>query len=250
VLNTFIWYLIKVKNYLIRFPKVDSELPYRKYLFDELIDIYSEDYFKNKRFLEIGPRDGEDTFRLEALSPKEMVIFDLPDKTENNLTWIKKLKTNYKFIENNFMYIVKDEFDSLGKFDLIYFTGVLYHNPEQLRFLQKIYQKLNDNGVLVLESATTRQRSLINKNVVEILYPSTYRGTTTITHLPSKKAILSWLKMVGFNKIFESNCYKPENYNSKNHRFACIAEKTKDDVQEVYYKKQIEESPYIIGAST
>ena len=148
------------------------------------------------------------------------------------------------------MYIVKDEFDSLGKFDLIYFTGVLYHNPEQLRFLQKIYQKLNDNGVLVLESATTRQRSLINKNVVEILYPSTYRGTTTITHLPSKKAILSWLKMVGFNKIFESNCYKPENYNSKNHRFACIAEKTKDDVQEVYYKKQIEESPYIIGAST
>tara|TARA_X000000368_G_C23043880_1_gene718236 strand:- start:782 stop:1534 length:753 start_codon:yes stop_codon:yes gene_type:complete len=250
VLNTFIWYLIKVKNYLTRFPKVDSELPYRKYLFDELIDIYSEDYFKNKRFLEIGPRDGEDTFRLEALSPKEMVIFDLPDKTENNLTWIKKLKTNYKFIENNFMYIVKDEFDSLGKFDLIYFTGVLYHNPEQLRFLQKIYQKLNDNGVLVLESATTRQRSLINKNVVEILYPSTYRGTTTITHLPSKKAILSWLKMVGFNKIFESNCYKPENYNSKNHRFACIAEKTKDDVQEVYYKKQIEESPYIIGAST
>ena len=248
MLNTFIWYLIK--NYLIRFPKVDSELPYRKYLFDELIDIYSEDYFKNKRFLEIGPRDGEDTFRLEALSPKEMVIFDLPDKTENNLTWIKKLKTNYKFIENNFMYIVKDEFDSLGKFDLIYFTGVLYHNPEQLRFLQKIYQKLNDNGVLVLESATTRQRSLINKNVVEILYPSTYRGTTTITHLPSKKAILSWLKMVGFNKIFESNCYKPENYNSKNHRFACIAEKTKDDVQEVYYKKQIEESPYIIGAST
>ena len=242
--------MIKVKNYLIRFPKVDSELPYRKYLFDELIDIYSEDYFKNKRFLEIGPRDGEDTFRLEALSPKEMVIFDLPDKTENNLTWIKKLKTNYKFIENNFMYIVKDEFDSLGKFDLIYFTGVLYHNPEQLRFLQKIYQKLNDNGVLVLESATTRQRSLINKNVVEILYPSTYRGTTTITHLPSKKAILSWLKMVGFNKIFESNCYKPENYNSKNHRFACIAEKTKDDVQEVYYKKQIEESPYIIGAST
>jgi len=250
VLNTFIWYLIKVKNYLIRFPKVDSELPYRKYLFDELIDIYSEDYFKNKRFLEIGPRDGEDTFRLEALSPKEMVIFDLPDKTENNLTWIKKLKTNYKFIENNFMYIEKDEFDSLGKFDLIYFTGVLYHNPEQLRFLQKIYQKLNNNGVLVLESATTRKRNLINKNVVEILYPSTYRGTTTITHLPSKKAILSWLEMVGFNKIFESNCYKPENYNSKNHRFACIAEKTKDDVQEVYYKKQIEESPYIIGAST
>tara|TARA_B100001996_G_scaffold121944_1_gene92181 strand:- start:318 stop:1070 length:753 start_codon:yes stop_codon:yes gene_type:complete len=250
VLNTFIWYLIKVKNNLTSFEKVDSELPYRKYLFDELIDNYSKDYFKNKRFLEIGPRDGEDTFRLETLSPSEIVIFDLPDKTENNLTWLKKIKTNYKFIEDNFMYISKKEFEDLGKFDLIYFTGVLYHNPEQLRFLQKIYQKLNNNGILVLESATTRQRSFIKKNVVEILYPSTYRDTTTITHLPSKKAILSWLKMVGFIKIFESKCYIHENYNSKKHRFACIAEKTEDGVQEVYYKKQIESSTYIIGAST
>jgi len=250
VLNTIIWYLIKVKNKLTNFSKVDSELPYRKYLFDELIALYSTEKFKNKRFLEIGPRDGEDTFRLETLSPKEITIFDLPDKSENNQNWIKKLKVNYKFIEDNFMYIDTKEFESLGKFDLIYFTGVLYHNPEQLRFLQKIYQKLNNNGVLVLESATTRKRGLINKNIVEILYPQTYRGTTTITHLPSKKAILSWLKMVGFKKIIESKCYNPENYNSKRHRFACIAEKTEEDIQEVYYKKQLEDSPYIIGAST
>ena len=56
--------------------------------------------------------------------------------------------------------------------------------------------------------------------------------------------------MVGFKKIIESKCYNPENYNSKRHRFACIAEKTEEDIQEVYYKKQLEDSPYIIGAST
>ena len=55
-----------------------------------------------------------------------------------------------------------------GKFDLVYFTGVLYHNPEQLRFIQKLYDKLNYGGVLVFESATTRKRKFINENVVEI----------------------------------------------------------------------------------
>ena len=34
------------------------------------------DTFKNKRILEIGPRDGLDTFRLETLDPKEIVIMD------------------------------------------------------------------------------------------------------------------------------------------------------------------------------
>ena len=32
------------------------------------------------------------------------------------------------------------EYNSLGKFDLIWCTGVLYHNPEQLRMLKKIIQ--------------------------------------------------------------------------------------------------------------
>ena len=64
-------------------------------------------------------------------------------------------------------YVIKNG-KFVGKFDLIYFTGVLYHNPEQLRFIQKLYDKLNYGGVLVLESATTRKRKLINENVVEI----------------------------------------------------------------------------------
>lgn len=249
MLNTIIWYLLKVKNKLIKFEKANEQLPYRKYLFDELINRYTDEYFKGKRFLEIGPRDGIDTFRLEELNPSEIVIFDLPDKTEKNLQWLKNLKVNHKFIEENFMYLEPDFFEKLGKFDLIYFTGVLYHNPEQLRFLQKLYEKLNFGGILVLESATTRKRQLLNKNAVEILYPTTYRGTTTITHLPSSKAIISWLRMVGFQNIVNSNCYKYENYNAIKKRFACIAEKQESDKQDVYYKKQIEDSPYIIGKS-
>ena len=70
--------------------------------------------------------------------------------------------------------------------------------------VKKLYDKLNDEGILVLESATIRNRFLQNSNVVEIWYPNTYRDTSTITHLPSKGAIKSWLKMVGFSKIIDS----------------------------------------------
>ena len=64
--------------------------------------------------------------------------------------------------------MTKSEYEDLGKFDLIYFTGVLYHNPEQLRFIKRLYDQLNIDGVLVLESATIRKKALRNTNVVEI----------------------------------------------------------------------------------
>ena len=56
--------------------------------------------------------------------------------------------------------------------------------------------------------------------------------------------------MVGFEKIFDSKCYDKENYNVRNLRYACIAEKRPTDKIETYYKKQIEDSDYFIGGST
>ena len=102
---------------------------------------------------------------------------------------------------------------------------------------------------MVLESSVSRKLLLRNKNIVEIWYPKTYRDTTTITHLPSKKAILSWLNMVGFSEINISNCYDAEDFNIRKKRFACLAQKKDSDEPEVYYKKQIDNSKYFIGGS-
>ena len=52
--------------------------------------------------MEIGPKDGEDTERLHTLNPKELIMFDLPDKTEQNEKWKDKLKDNDKLYVNNF----------------------------------------------------------------------------------------------------------------------------------------------------
>lgn len=248
--NQLIFYLKKIQ-FLFGIKKKMSEIyPYRAYLFQELVSIYGLDHFKNKRLLEIGPKEGDDTKRLLNLLPSEYILFDLPDKKDDHKNWIHLLNKNNKLLIDNFLYISKEEYEKLGKFDLIYFTGVLYHNPEQLRFIKKLYDKLNNGGILVLETATVRNLFLKNKNVVEVWYPNTYRNTSTITHLPSKKAVLSWLRMVGFEKVYESNCYSHENYNIKDIRFACIAEKTLDSTTEKYYKKQISSSDYYIGGST
>ena len=70
MLNHIIW---KIKK-LFKRSGANELLPYRKYLYEELISYYGEDWFKNKNILEIGPRDGNDTERLTKLKPKKACI--------------------------------------------------------------------------------------------------------------------------------------------------------------------------------
>lgn len=244
--NLLIYYF---KKFLPRKDRPSSNFQYRHYLFNELKENLDISNFKNFRILEIGPRDGEDSQRLASLNPKDFFIIDLPNRTKNNLDWIKNLNIKPKYLEGNFMYLSDEELSEIGKFDLIWFTGVLYHNPEQLRFIKKLYNLLNDNGYLVLESSTVKTLSLRNKNVVQIHYPNTFRDTDTITHLPSKQAIKSWLSMSGFFQIIDSKCFNFENLNIKNTRYACIAIKTKDSKPKKYYSKVVNNSNYEIGDS-
>ena len=247
---SLIIYIIK-KIYLRIFKKdLQKEiLPYRFYLFEELVKQFSKSYFNNTNILEIGPRDGLDTKRLESLNPAKITLIDLPDKEEGNMEWLKDIKTQTEFITANILYMKRNELDNLGKFKLIYCTGVFYHNAEQLKLIKKLYDLLEDDGVLVFESSTIRNLFLRNLNVVQIWYPNTYRMTSTITHLPSKKAILSWLKMVGFREIIISDCFKPRNLNLQKIRFAGFAIKKYEDRPGVYYSKQIKDSDYTLGGS-
>jgi hypothetical protein len=79
--------------------------------------------------------------------------------------------------------------------------GVIYHNAEQLRLIKKLYNLCCENGKIVVESATTRNNKLAKLNVVEIHWPETYRKVPTITHLPSRLALKSWLEMSGFGQV-------------------------------------------------
>jgi SAM-dependent methyltransferase len=158
-------------------------------------------------FLEIGPKHGEDTRLLSRLAPSRLVLIDLPDKRNLVNTWLPEIPVPTTLVEGNLLYLPEENTRELGQFDLVWCLGVLYHNAEQLRLLRMLFKLCRPGGKVVVESATTRNRKLQNLNVVEIHWPSFYRDLPTITHMPSRLAIKSWLEMVGFSNVTIHDLY-------------------------------------------
>lgn len=152
------------------------------------------------RILEIGPKHGLDTRLLATLEPRELVTVDLPEKADTIASWLSEVPVA-RHVEANVLYMGERERAELGRFDLVWCLGVLYHNVEQLRLLRRLYELTADGGLVVVESATTRNRLLAGRNAVELHWPETYRSVPTITHLPSRRAIAAWLEMVGFTDV-------------------------------------------------
>jgi SAM-dependent methyltransferase len=163
--------------------------------------------FRGRRILEIGPKHGEDTRLLATLQPSELVLLDLPEKEDLVGTWIGEIGAPVRRVSGNLLYLPPAELAGLGRFDLVWCLGVLYHNVEQLRLLRKLFLLTETDGVAVVESATTRSRRLAGRNVVEVHWPERYRGQRTITHLPSRLAIRSWLEMVGYADVRIEDVY-------------------------------------------
>lgn len=192
------------------------------------------------RILEIGPRDGEDTKRLLTLNPDVLVLVDLPDKEARVRQWLAELAApNIELIVANIMY--DDGCATLDPFDVVWCTGVLYHNPEQLRMIKRLFDFTRRGGILVIESATARRRHLRDENCVEIWFGvpkathSAHHVSVNVTHLPSKRAVLSWLGMVGFEDICASDCLHRVLRKLGRDRAAFIAQRPQHDVKAAYY---------------
>jgi len=150
---------------------------YRAYLFEELVALGGR---RPARILEIGPKDGLDTQRLLGLDPERLTLLDLPSLEASNRGWLARLDmSRIEYVSANLMY--STAVSGLEPFDVVWCTGVLYHNPEQLRMVRRLSDLLKPAGVLVLESATTRRRRLRGANCVEVLYPPSEEASGSIT---------------------------------------------------------------------
>jgi SAM-dependent methyltransferase len=226
-----------------------SEPDYRQILFEELLD-----YLRGatvKRVLEIGPKDGLDTRRLLTLDPGQLVLIDLPRLEASNQAWLKQINSpKIQYLSANVMY--SEEVQKLEPFDVVWCTGVLYHNPEQLRMVKKLYDLLKPGGVLALESATVRTSRLRNANCVEIIYPPSeafkrkYHISMNITHLPSARAVESWMGMVGFQNIVLSSCHRKVARTLARARAAYIGTKPLAPKAGTYYSLGGEEG-FVVG---
>jgi SAM-dependent methyltransferase len=228
-----------------------ESLMYRVELFRLLNERFPPPCFSSSRILEIGPKDGLDSLRLQSLKPSEIVFVELPEKTDAVVSWLGKITCPHRFVWGNLVYLTEQEMTDLGKFDLIYCTGVLYHNAEQLRLLRRLYRLAAPGGVLVLESATTRHpvlSRLPSLAAVEIHWPRTYRDSGTITHLPSRAAVMAWLDMVGWRETVALPCYRRFNPDLAGQRVALCARRVgAEDDGFVYYSKSGQNPPYRVG---
>ena len=233
---------IKIINY-----RVELFNEFKEYLLKNRIEI------NNKSILEIGSKDGEDSRRLLSLKISELHMVDLPGGLQNDQQWFLNLSKEYNNIKSKYANIVFEKVYENKSFDVIWCTGVLYHNTEQLRFLRILYDLLKPGGVLVLESATTKNPKFINQNIVEIVYPVSdkikkkYHISKNITHLPSKTAIRKWLQMLGYKKIYESQCHLKQSYSLSKLRAAYIC--IRPDIDKNFSSVVSKHAGYFYGRS-
>jgi tRNA (mo5U34)-methyltransferase len=198
---------------------------------------------EGKRILEIGPKHGQDSILLAGLNPEELVLLDLPEQRYMNQEWLPQVPGNVSYVEGNLLYLKEDELKAMGKFDLVWCLGVLYHNQEQLRLLKRLFDLCLVDGKVVIESATTRNKALEKLNVVEIYWPNAYRDVPTLIHLPSRLAIKSWLEMVGFCDVTIQDVYAKKLAWQR-----AVVTGIRPDKPEpyVYFKSELN-PPYIVG---
>ena len=117
---------------------------------------------RGKRVLDIGCRDGLFSFEAEKLGAAEVIGIDNDPSIAAREFLIPFFRSRVKMHELNLFDLRPETF---GKFDVVIFPGVLYHLRYPIWALKLVRDVLNDDGMLVLETAT-----FVDDNQLPLLY--------------------------------------------------------------------------------
>jgi len=166
---------------------------------DEVIDKKS---FKNKRVLEIGPKFGHHSLWIDKnLNPSYFLMLELPSKKDFSKNWLPGINCPHEIIFEDIL-ICKSLLEK-EPFDLVFFTGVLYHNVEQIKILNILWNVIHPNGTMLLQSTVYREEE-------SLIRLSWQPGKLGGYCYPSPKALLTMLAMTGWNKISIFPDYRPK----------------------------------------
>jgi len=105
---------------------------------------------EGKRVLDLGARDGYFSFECEKRGASEVIAIDYTPPHLTGFNICKKLlSSNVKFITSNIYALNKLD---LGKFDYVLFLGLIYHLRHPYLALDRIYDVMNMDAELVVES--------------------------------------------------------------------------------------------------
>ncbi|MBT5434932.1 MAG: methyltransferase domain-containing protein [Rhodospirillaceae bacterium] len=237
---------LNLPNRVLRRLRGDTR-DYRLYLFEHLVETLGDKRPAN--ILEIGPRDGVDTERLLSLKPERMVQAELPHARETLEADLagRGILDQVEIRYGNIMY--DRALDDLLPFDLIWCTGVLYHNPEQLRMIARLFDWTAAGGHLVLETATARRFPTRDLPCVEIWHGVPREDMHKlhlaghITHLPSRSAVAAWCAMAGYSDVQHSRCHRKQAFSLSRNRAAFVCHRDSQATANAYYRHTDENFP-------
>ncbi len=173
-------------------------------LFDTFIDTEWQSFIKynllepymnleGKIVGDIGCNNGYYLFRMLSQRPKKLVGFDPSALYKTQFDFINH------FIKSDIVY------EMLGvehlpeyehKFDTLFCLGVLYHRSDPIQTLKALYQGLNPNGELILDTF------MIDGDTPVALCPSkSYSKIPNVYFVPTIPALYNWLERAKFRDI-------------------------------------------------
>ena len=176
------------------------------------------DYFRvpadlsGKTALDIGALDGAYAFEVERRGAR-VVALDIQDPDRTGFNIAKKLKkSSVKYVRGS-VYDLPAKFT--GKFDLILFLGVYYHLKNPVLAFERIWQALNQHGVICVEGAILdhadrvdsfwkqRKRLLSQISSLPVTYFTSgeYVSDPSNWYVPTTACLKEWLKASGFKDI-------------------------------------------------
>lgn len=114
---------------------------------------YLRTHAKNKRVIDIGAMwlvDGRFSFFAEDCGASEVIAFDVMDPSVNFLAEVARRNSRVKYIQGDLM---EEGIERLGKFDVVFCCGVLYHVPDPAMAVQRL-------------KSLSRERALIGTAVI------------------------------------------------------------------------------------
>jgi len=181
--------------------------PWRKgpfQVFDTFIDTEWKSYIKynllrahfnleDKIVGDIGCNNGYYLFRMLEDKPKKIVGFDPSALCKLQFDFINHFaKTEIKYELLGVEHLPFYE----HKFDILFCLGVLYHRGDPVKTLKELYNSLNKNGELILDTF------MIDGDDANALCPGkTYSKIPNVYFVPTIKALQNWSEKAKFSSF-------------------------------------------------
>ncbi|HET6249601.1 MAG TPA: class I SAM-dependent methyltransferase [Tepidisphaeraceae bacterium] len=165
---------------------------------------------QGKRVLDIGCRDGLFSFEAERLGASEVIGIDNCLSQGAVDVLIPHLRSRVRMHEMNLLHLSPQAF---GRFDVIIFSGVLYHLRYPFQALRIIRDLLADDGVLLIETAIWRVFERIPLLYCPTGAESPYESSSVTFFNP--RGLIATMASFGFDAQFVDHLFGRKMFRTK-----------------------------------